>query len=435
MPRESRYERVLQRKGVRLAEADLGLRGMVKTTSSAALAAVLACAAAVRAQPVDMRVDLGSRPALLVADLVEGELKSRLQACLGEPPRRTAFSIGHRGAGLVFPEHTLEAYEAAYRMGAGTLECDVTFTKDLALVCRHAQNDLASTTDILLTPLARTCIEPFQPAQLAENGAVRRAARAECRTSELTLDEFKTLRGKIDELDAAAQTVEEFVAPRRAARADLGEGVQYGTLLTHAESIALFKRLGVRMTPELKEASVRLPFEGVTRDELAQKLIDEYRAAEVPPSDVFPQSFHRRDVEYWIQHEPEYGERAVLVANAVFPPRSRRLRSYKSAGINIWAPAMPALLDLDEGGRIVPSRAARAARAAGLELVTWTLERSGNLAAPNNGFYYRTIDASVTRESDVMRVMDVLARDVGVRGIFSDWPATVSFYAGCMGLP
>jgi glycerophosphoryl diester phosphodiesterase len=31
--------------------------------------------------------------------------------------------------------------------------------------------------------------------------------------------------------------------------------------------------------------------------------------------------------------------------------------------------------------------------------------------------------------------MDVLAREVGVRGIFSDWPATVGFYAGCMGLP
>ena len=413
----------------------MGFRGVVRATSSAALAAALACVTAVRGQPVDTRVELGSRPALLVADLAEGELKSRLEACLDEPPRRTAFSIGHRGAGLVFPEHTREAYEAAYRMGAGTLECDVTFTKDLELVCRHAQNDLATTTDILLTPLARTCIKPFEPARLDANGAVRRAARAECRTSELTLAEFKTLRGKIDAFDPAAQTVEEFVAPRRAARPDLGEPLERGTLLTHAESIAFFKRLGVRMTPELKEASVRLPFDGVTREDLAQKLIDEYRAAEVPPSDVFPQSFHRRDVEYWIRREPEYGERAVLVANAVFPPRPRRLRGYKAAGINIWAPAMAALLDLDAEGRIVPSRAARDARAAGLELVTWTLERSGNLAAPNNGFYYRTIDAAVTREGDVLRVIDVLARDVGVRAIFSDWPATVSFYAGCMEVP
>ena len=78
---------------------------------------------------------------------------------------------------------------------------------------------------------------------------------------------------------------------------------------------------------------------------------------------------------------------------------------------------------------------ARAARAAGLDVVTWTLERSGNLAARNNGFYYRTIDEAVTREGDVLGVIDVLAREVGVRGIFSDWPATVSFYAGCAGLP
>jgi glycerophosphoryl diester phosphodiesterase len=31
-------------------------------------------------------------------------------------------------------------------------------------------------------------------------------------------------------------------------------------------------------------------------------------------------------------------------------------------------------------------------------------------------------------------VIDVLARDVGVLGIFSDWPAAVTFYANCTGL-
>ena len=30
--------------------------------------------------------------------------------------------------------------------------------------------------------------------------------------------------------------------------------------------------------------------------------------------------------------------------------------------------------------------------------------------------------------------LDVLARDVGVLGVFSDWPATVSYCASCMGL-
>jgi glycerophosphoryl diester phosphodiesterase len=384
------------------------------------------------AQPVDTGVVLGLRPQLLVADLPAGELKSRLETCLAEPPRRTAFSIGHRGAGLVFPEHTLEAYEAAYRMGAGTIECDVTFTKDLVLVCRHSQNDLATTTDILLTPLASTCAKPFKPARLDAKGKVRRAASAECRTSDLTLAEWKSLHGKIDEFDPAAQTVEQFVAPRRAARPDLGERVERGTLLTHAESIALFKRLGVRMMPELKAAT---EWGGFTREQFAQRLIDEYRAAGVPPSYVFPQSFERRDVEYWIEHDPEFGKQALLLDNVVFAPLTWRLRSYKAHGINIWAPALPGLLSLDDEGRIAPTRAARAARAAGLDIVTWTLERSGNLTATNKGFYYRNIVPAITREGDVLRVIDALVRDVGVRGIFSDWPATVSFYAGCAGLP
>ena len=34
----------------------------------------------------------------------------------------------------------------------------------------------------------------------------------------------------------------------------------------------------------------------------------------------------------------------------------------------------------------------------------------------------------------MMRVLDVLAQQVGILGIFSDWPATVTFYANCVGL-
>jgi glycerophosphoryl diester phosphodiesterase len=398
---------------------------------------LLGCAAAA-GQPVDERIELGPRPGFLIEDMRESPLKAKLQSCLDEPPRRTAFSIGHRGAGLLFPEHTLEAYEAGFRMGAGTLECDVTFTADLALVCRHSQNDLATTTDILLTPLASTCIEPFRAAVVDASGAVLQPARAECRTSELTLAQFKTLQGKIDAFDPAAQTVERFVAPPREPRPDLGSGVERGTLLTHAESIALFKRLGVRMTPELKAPSVELPFNGLTRERLAQRLIDEYRAAGVPPSAVLPQSFDRRDVEYWLAHEPEFGAQAVLLDDTALPrgaPKARQLARFKAAGINIWAPPLFVLLDLDREGRIVPSKAARNARAAGLDIIAWTVERSGNLAARDNGFYYRTVDAAITREGDLMEVIDVLARGVGVRGIFSDWPAPVSFYAGCVGLP
>ena len=37
-------------------------------------------------------------------------------------------------------------------------------------------------------------------------------------------------------------------------------------------------------------------------------------------------------------------------------------------------------------------------------------------------------------DSDYLVALDVLAQDVGVAGVFSDWPATVTYYANCMGL-
>jgi glycerophosphoryl diester phosphodiesterase len=402
--------------------------------------ALLFCAGAALGQANESSgsIELGGRAAFLVSDMRDGALKARLAACLGTAPRRTPFSIGHRGAGIRFPEHTREAYEAGYRMGAGMLECDVTFTKDLALVCRHSQNDLATTTNILVTPLAATCIEPFRPAEVDERGRVVRAARAQCRTSELSVAEFKSLRGKIDAFNPAAQTPEEFVATTPAPRDGFEPGVATGTLLTHAESIALFRELGVKMTPELKEPSVRMPFAGVTRSALAQKLVDEYEAAGVDAADVFPQSFDVRDVRYWIQHEPEFGRQAVLLDDANLLtqlPSARRLARYKAQGINIWAPPLFALLALDDQGRIVASRHARAAAAAGLDIIAWTLERSGNLATGSSGLYYRPIRQAIGREGDVMEVIDVLARDVGVRGIFSDWAAPVTFYASCIGTP
>jgi glycerophosphoryl diester phosphodiesterase len=52
------------------------------------------------------------------------------------------------------------------------------------------------------------------------------------------------------------------------------------------------------MTPELKSPSVTMPFNGFTQEAYAQKMIDEYRAARVSPSQVWPQSFDQRDILY-----------------------------------------------------------------------------------------------------------------------------------------
>ena len=111
-------------------------------------------------------VQLGPHPFYLVDQMEAGELKNTLQACAAdiECYQPNDFSIGPRGAALQFPEHTKESYEAGRRMGAGLLECDVTFTKDGELVCRHAQCDLYTTPNILATDLASTCRVPLYAA-------------------------------------------------------------------------------------------------------------------------------------------------------------------------------------------------------------------------------------------------------------------------------
>jgi glycerophosphoryl diester phosphodiesterase len=384
------------------------------------------------------QVQLGPRPFFLVDDMEDGRLKRQLQQCAQRGQFRPSdFSIGHRGAALMFPEHTLESYTAAARMGAGIVECDVTFTKDKELVCRHAQNDLHTTTNILVTPLATKCTKPFVPATLDANGKVLTPATAECRASDITLAEFKTLRGKMDASNPAARTPEEYQGGTANFRTDLYSGPSSGTLMTHEESIELFKRLGVKMTPELKSPAVAMPFEGFTQAAYAQKMIDAYKRAGVPPRDVWPQSFNQDDVLYWVKNEPAFGRQAVYLddANTVADlPTAAELVGYKSSGINVVAPPIFALLSADSSGNIVPSAYALNAKAAGLDIITWTLERSGILADGNNGFYYQSFDSAVSSEGDALRVLDVLAKQVGVIGVFSDWPATTTFYANCAGL-
>ena len=131
------------------------LRGLFLLTLSQSLLAVT---------PPLQSVQVGPRPYFLIEKMEASPLKKALQSCINKPLKKTDFSIGHRGAPLQFPEHTKESYEAAAAMGAGILECDVTFTKDLELVCRHSQCDLHTTTNILEIPeLAAKCTQGFKP--------------------------------------------------------------------------------------------------------------------------------------------------------------------------------------------------------------------------------------------------------------------------------
>ncbi len=378
-------------------------------------------------------VQLGPRPFYLAEAMNDGPLKEKLLSCTGLPSERTLFSIGHRGASLQFPEHTAEGYRAAARMGAGIIECDVTFTKDKELVCRHAQNDLHTSTNILATDLADKCVQSFEPAADGTD------AKAECRTADLTKDEFLSLKGKMDGRDKTAQTPAEYMKGTADWQTDL-YGAR-GTLLTHAESIELIRSLGGKFTPELKAPKVEMPFDGFSQADYAQKMIDEYRAAGVPPEDVWPQSFNLQDILYWIENEPEFGKQAVFLDSrygrngedimdpASFSPTMEEL---KGMGVNYLAPPIWMMLTLNDEGKIIPSPYAKAAKSAGLKLIAWSLERSGPLNE-GGGWYYQSVKDAIDRDGKLYEVVHVLAEDVGVSGIFSDWPATVTYYANCMG--
>jgi glycerophosphoryl diester phosphodiesterase len=213
--------------------------------------------------------------------------------------------------------------------------------------------------------------------------------------------------------------------------------------MTHADSIALFKELGVKFTPELKAPVVPMPYKGdYTQAMYAQQMIDEFKAAGVDPADVFAQSFDLADVLYWIENEPEFGRQAVYLDGRDttvpgFDPMDadtwdHSMVELKAMGVNFIAPPIWMLLTVADG-EIVPSTYAVEARAAGLNIIAWTADRSGPLAG-GGGWYFQSVRDVIDNDGDVFSVMNVLHEQVGIAGLFSDWPATTTYYANCFGL-
>jgi len=197
-----------------------------------------------------------------------------------------------------------------------------------------------------------------------------------------------------------------------------------GTLLTHRDSIQLIRSLGAKFTPELKgpNRAAKLQVEAVfgSQAAYAQALVDDYKAAGIPPSHVFAQSFNRPDILYWIQHEPGFGRQAVFLDDRYdtgtprLDPNDPRtwnpgMAELRAQGIRIVAPPIWVLLKV-ENGEIVPSEYAK--------------------AGPE--FYYKSTLDALRNDGGILTVLDVLARQVGIIGIFSDWAATVTYYANCM---
>ena len=92
--------------------------------------------------------------------------------------------IGHRGAAGYLPDHTLEGYEVAIKLGADYIEPDLVATKDGHLIARHEPN-ITTTTDVRSHP---------EFANRETTKVVDGVAETGWFASDFTLKEIKTLR-------------------------------------------------------------------------------------------------------------------------------------------------------------------------------------------------------------------------------------------------
>jgi len=94
--------------------------------------------------------------------------------------------VGHRGASGYRPEHTLEAYKLAIDQGADFIEPDLVATKDGVLIARH-EPMMSGTTDVASRP------------EFASRKTTRKVDGVETSdwfAGDFTLAEIKTLRAK-----------------------------------------------------------------------------------------------------------------------------------------------------------------------------------------------------------------------------------------------
>ncbi|WBB92867.1 glycerophosphodiester phosphodiesterase [Verrucosispora sp. WMMC514] len=125
----------------------------------------------------------------LLAAAVAMPMVATAKPAAGPDPARVGdqpIVIGHRGASGYRPEHTLEAYRLAIRMGADYIEPDLVATADGVLVARH-ENEISGTTDVAARP---------EFADRRTTKTIDGASVTGWFTEDFTLAELRTLRAK-----------------------------------------------------------------------------------------------------------------------------------------------------------------------------------------------------------------------------------------------
>jgi glycerophosphoryl diester phosphodiesterase len=197
-------------------------------------------------------------------------------------------------------------------------------------------------------------------------------------------------------------------------------------------------------TPELKTppAEVPMPFKGYTQQQYALDMLAAFRNKGIDPSRVWAQSFLYDDILFWLKNAHDFGKQAIFLQEYDTPADLaaglQNLTQVKAAGVNIIGPSISMLISIGgtDNKTIVPSAYANAIKAAGLDIIAWTYERSGPLATvkSRDEYYFSSVADVVSYDGQYFEVLDVLANQIGIKAMFSDWSATVTYFASCFGL-
>jgi glycerophosphoryl diester phosphodiesterase len=327
--------------------------------------------------------------------------------------------IGHRGASGYRPEHTLEAYRLAIRLGVDYIEPDLVSTKDGVLVARH-ENEISGTTDVADHP---------EFAGRRATKSIDGVAVTGWFTEDFTLAELKTLRARERlPLVRPANTVfdGQFAVPTLQEVIDLARG----------ESRRTGRRIGIY--PETKHPSyfrsIGLPLE----EPLVRVLRENHLAGKNDA--VFIQSFETANLRMLARM---IDVRLVQLLDAAGRPYDFTLagdpRTYADlaspAGlkeISTYADGIGAnknlLVPRDAAGRLLaPSPVLADAHQAGLIVHAWTF-RAENQFLPAD---FR-IGADPNARGDVTAEYELFF-GLGLDGVFADHPDTA--VAARAGLP
>ena len=335
-------------------------------------------------------------------------------------PTTSPLVIAHRGASGYRPEHTLEAYGLAIRLGADYIEPDLVSTRDGVLVARH-ENEISGTTDVAARP---------EFATRRATKAIDGVAVTGWFTEDFTLRELKTLRA-----------VERLPAVRTQNTAFNGQfsipTFQEVIDLAQSESRRLHRRIGVY--PETKHpsyfASIGLSLEEplvrtLNRNGLSAKhdavIIQSFETANLRKlnrmTDVKLAQLADatgRPYDFTVAGDPR------TYADLVTPAGLKEISTYADGlGAN-----KNLLIPRDASGRLLaPTTVVRDAHAAGLVVHAWTF-RAENQFLPAD---FR-IGTDPTERGDITAEYEAFLK-LGVDGVFSDHPDTaVAARAGFTG--